>query len=395
MTLQNQKPLFNIPEHITYLNTAYISPSFKSVEKAGIDAVLRKSQPFDITASDFFDPVTEVKKLFARLVEADDYNRVATIPSVSYGIANVTNNIHLKANDEVIVLEGQFPSNVYPWQVLTEKYGAKLVTIKTPETSVDTVKQWNLDILNTINDRTAVVAMGHIHWSNGVLFDLKAIREKTKQHNALLIIDGSQSIGVLPFSVKELQPDALICAGYKWLFGPYACGYAYYGSYFDDGIPIENSWINRVHSENFAGLTAYESEYRPLSNRYMMGESGSFIAIAMQKEALKQLIEWTPQAIQNYCYEISSDAVEALKSLGCHIEDCENRSHHMFGIKLPNGLDIDSFKHLLNEYHIYLSFRGNYIRISCHLFNTKDDFDKLVKCMALALQKSKGFGRIY
>ena len=395
MNLQNQKPLFSIPEHITYLNTAYFSPSFKSVEKAGIDAVLSKSQPFEIRASDFFEPVNEVKKLFARLVEVDDYNRIATIPSVSYGIANVANNIHLNEDDEIIVLEGQFPSNVYQWQVLVKKFGAKLVTIKMPETSVETVKQWNLDILNAINDKTALVAMGHIHWSNGVLFDLKAIREKTRQHNALLIIDGSQSVGALPFSVKELEPDALICAGYKWLFGPYACGYGYYGPYFDNGIPIENSWINRMHSENFAGLTSYESEYRPFANRYMMGESGSFIAIAMQKEALKQLIEWTPKAIQDYCYEISYEAVEALKSLGCQIEDCENRSHHLFGIKLPEGLNIDNFKLLLKEHHIYLSFRGNYIRVSCHLFNTKDDFDKLVKCMAKALQKSKGFGRIY
>lgn len=395
MALKNQKDLFNIPDHITYLNTAYISPSFKSVEKAGLKAVMRKSQPFDITSSDFFKPVIEVKKLFAQLVDVDDYNRIATIPAVSYGIANVANNIHLNEDDEIIILEEQFPSNVYAWQILAEKYGAKLITIKAPKTTENPVKQWNLDILNAINDKTAVVAMAHIHWSNGILFDLKAIRKKTKQHNALLIIDGSQSVGALPFSVKELQPDALICAGYKWLFGPYACGYAYYGSYFDNGIPIENNWANRFNSENFAGLTAYEEAYRPLASRYTVGESGNFIAIPMQIEALKQLIEWTPEAIQNYCKEISCDAVEKLKALGCHIEDANNRAHHLFGIKLPVELDIDNFNRILKEHHIYLSFRGSYIRISCHLFNTLEDFDKLVKCMAIDLRKKNYFGRIY
>ena len=387
MALENQRHLFSIPDHITYLNTAYISPSFKAVEKAGIDAVLHKSQPFDITSADFFDPVTEVKKLFAQLVEVDNYERIATVPSVSYGIANVANNIHLNKNDEIILLEDQFPSNVYEWQILAEKYGAKLITVRAPKSSVNPVKQWNQDILNAINDKTALVAMAHINWSNGVLFNLKAIREKTKQHNALLIIDGSQSVGALPFSVKELQPDALICAGYKWLFGPYACGYSYFGSYFDDGMPIENNWANRLHSENFAGLTAYESEYKPLAGRYAMGESGSFIAIPMQIEALKQILEWTPKAIQDYCKEISSDAVQELKALGCHIEDGNYRSHHLFGIKLPEGLDVENFKQLLKEHHVYLSFRGNYIRISCHLFNTKEDFTKLVKCMEIALKK--------
>jgi selenocysteine lyase/cysteine desulfurase len=395
MALKHQKDLFSIPDHITYLNTAYISPSFKAVEKAGLKAVMRKSQPFDISSSDFFEPVNEVKKLFAQLVEVDDYNRIATVPSVSYGIANVANNIHLNENDEIIILEEQFPSNVYAWQILAEKFGAKLITIKAPKTTKNPVKQWNLEILNAINDNTALVAMAHIHWSNGILFDLAAIRKKSRQHNALLIIDGSQSVGALPFSVKDLQPDALICAGYKWLFGPYACGYAYYGPYFDNGIPIENNWANRLQSENFAGLTAYEEAYKPLASRYTMGESGSFIAIPMQIEALKQLIEWTPKAIQDYCKEISCDAVEKLKSLGCHIEDPKSRAHHLFGIKLPVELDIENFKHILKDNHIYISFRGSYIRVSCHLFNTNKDFDKLVKCMAIGLRKHNYFGRIY
>ncbi len=387
MALQNQRHLFSIPNHITYLNTAYISPSFKSVEIAGIGAILRKSQPFDVSPSDFFEPVNEVRKLFAKLVEIDNYERVATVPSVSYGIANVANNIQLKKDDEIIVLEDQFPSNVYAWQKLAEKFGAKLITISAPQTSNHLVKQWNKDILDAINDKTSLVAMAHVQWSNGILFDLKSIREKTRQHKALLIIDGSQSIGALPFSVKELQPDALICAGYKWLFGPYACGYSYFGPYFDHGIPIEDNWANRLNSENFAGLTSYESEYKPLAGRYAMGESGSFIAIPMQIAALKQLNEWTPNAIQDYCKEISKDAIKELKSLGCKIENEDDRAHHLFGIKLPEGLDVENFKRILKKQDIYLSFRGNYIRVSCHLFNTKNDFYRLVKCMALALNK--------
>ena len=385
MVLENQRHLFSIPNHITYLNTAYISPSFKSVETAGIGAILRKSQPFGIGSSEFFEPVNKVRKQFAQLVEVENYERIATVPSVSYGIANVANNIHLNEGHEIILLDEQFPSNVYSWQKLAEKYGAKIITVKKPKSSNDSVKQWNKDIINAINDKTAVVAMAHIHWSNGILFDLKAIREKTREHSALLIIDGSQSVGALPFSVKELEPDALICAGYKWLFGPYACGYAYFGPYFDNGIPIEDNWANRLNSENFAGLTSYESEYKPFAGRYAMGESGSFIAIPMQLEALKQINEWTPSAIQDYCKSISSDAVKELKSLGCHIENDDDRAHHLFGIKLPVGLDVENFKQLLKKQDIYLSFRGNYIRVSCHLFNTKNDFTKLVNCMAQAL----------
>ena len=124
--------------------------------------------------------------------------------------------------------------------------------------------------------------MGNIHWSNGMLFNLKDIRKKTKEFNSLLIIDGSQSVGALPFSIAEIQPDALICAGYKWLFGPYGCGYAYLGPYFDKGNPIEENWANRFIQRNFAGLTEYQSQYKPLANRFNVGESGSFIYVKMQ-----------------------------------------------------------------------------------------------------------------
>ena len=388
MSLQHQKHLFDIPEEITYLNIAAQSPSFKAIYEAGLEGLKQKNRPYSITISDYFEPVTELKKLFAELVDVDDYNRIATIPAVSYGIATVANNIKLNAGDEIIVIHEQFPSNIYAWQKLADKNNAVIKTIKAPNTDVNRVKQWNESIIDAISEKTAVVAMGNIHWSNGSLFDLKTIRKKTKTHNALLIIDGSQSVGVLPFSVKEIQPDALICAGYKWLFGPYGCAYAYYGAYFDNGVPIEENWSNRLNSENFSGLTNYESQYKPLANRYSVGESGNFIYVRMQIAALKQVIEWSPKKIQEYCKSISADAVKDLRALGCVIEDDNYRSHHLFGIKLPDDLDVTILKSALAEQHIFVSFRGNYIRISCHLFNTSEDFKKLVACMSSVLQKA-------
>jgi selenocysteine lyase/cysteine desulfurase len=386
--LRHQKHLFSIPEEITYLNTAAQSPLFKAIEKAGIEGIRQKSHAYKITIADYFEPVEELKKLFSQLIDADDYNRIAMIPSASYGLSSVANNISLKPKDEILIIEEQFPSNVYVWQKLADKYNATIKTVESSKSDSNIPKGLNENILNAINDNTAVIAIGHIHWSNGNKFDLKAISNKAKQYDALLIIDGSQSIGALPFSVKDIQPDALICAGYKWLFGPYGCAYGYFGSYFDNGNPIEENWSNRLDSENFTGLTNYESEYKPLANRYSVGEHGNFIYVKMQIEALKQIIEWTPEAIQEYCRGISEDAVLELQKLGCEIEDANFRSHHLFGIKLPDNLNIDAFKSELQKQNIFLSFRGSYIRISCHLFNTKEDFKKLVSCIFSVLNKN-------
>ena len=313
MSLTNQKHLFYLPEEITYLNIASQSPSFKSVEEAGIKTVKEKSKPYVITASRYFDPIVKLKKLFAQLVKADDYNRIACIPSVSYGLSTVANNIKLNEGDEILLIEEQFPSNYYVWERLANKYKATIKIAKQPNTTENKGKLWNENILNAISNKTAVIAMGNIHWANGTLFNLKAIREKATAHNSLFIIDGSQSVGALPFSVEELQPDALICAGYKWLFGPYGCAYGYFGSYFDNGIPLEENWSNRLNSENLSGLTNYQPEYKPLANRYCVGEHGSFIYTEMQIAALTQLLKWNPIDIQEYCLSITSDFIKKLR----------------------------------------------------------------------------------
>ena len=129
-------------------------------------------------------------------------------------------------------------------------------------------------------------------------------------------------------------------------------------------------------------LTNYQPKYKPLANRYSVGESGNFIYVRMQIAALKQILEWTPKGIQVYCKNISAEATKELKNLGCIIEDSEYRTHHLFGIKLPNNLDLDALKKDLFSKKIFVSFRGNYIRISCHLFNTSEDFKPLITCIA-------------
>lgn len=373
MPLTSLKDEFDFADDVVYLNTASFSPAFKSVEIAGIEAVKQKRRPDDIQASDLFDPVIELRKLFAKVINAADYNRVVTIPSVSYGLANAANNITLQKDDEILLIEEQFPSNVYIWKSLADKFEAKIKTVKRPESKIN----WNTSILETITDKTAVVAIGQIHWANGFIFDLKAIRKKTKHHSALMIVDGSQSIGALPFSIKDIQPDALVCAGYKWLFGPYGCAYAYYSSVFDHGNPIEQNWTTRLGSENLAGLTQYQSEYKPLAQRYAAGESASFIYVKMQIAALKEVLNIDPDDLQHYCQSISEASLEKLKAIGFYSDPPKLRAKHLFGIKIPKDFDIDKLKRGLKDANIVVSFRGDYIRISSHLYNTEEDFEKL------------------
>ena len=260
--MENQKHLFNIPDSVSYLNCAYMSPQLKKQTEAGKERMALMEQPYHIFAPDFFKPVEQAKSTFARLVNITDTDRVAIIPSASYGLANVAANIDFKPGDEILLLEEQFPSNVYIWQRLAQEKGV-LVRFIGPGTVEDRSASWNENILDAVKDNTALVAIPNIHWADGTPFDLVAIRAKTREMNALLVIDGTQSVGAMPTDVEVLQPDALICAAYKWLLGPYGIGLAYYGPAFDDGRPIEENWINRLDSQDFKNLVNYQPAYKP------------------------------------------------------------------------------------------------------------------------------------
>jgi selenocysteine lyase/cysteine desulfurase len=264
---------------------------------------------------------------------------------------------------------------------LCQENGSQLKTVSPPENLIGRGRIWNERILEAIDNNTKLVALGHVHWADGTKFDLVNIRKRTRDVGALLVIDGTQSVGALPFDVKKIQPDALVCAGYKWLLGPYSMGLAYYGEYFDNGKPIEENWINRKFSEDFTGLVTYQNEYQPGAARYEVGERSNFILAPMMTAALKQINQWKPENIQAYCSKISKSPVEQLRNAGFWVEDEDFRGSHLFGVRLPEGADLEKIKRGLKKNKISVSVRGDALRISPNVYNSENDLMKLVKTL--------------
>lgn len=378
--LSLQRSKFTLPSSGTYLNCAYMSPLLKTVEKAGLKGMLKKRNPQLISPADFFTDTEVLRREYAKLIHVNDPNRIVVIPSVSYGMATVVNNIRISKKENVVVAEEQFPSNYYPWRKLCSDNRAEVKVVIASDTEMRG-KVWNERILEAIDQNTKVVALGHVHWADGTLFNLEAIRKRTKDVGALLVIDGTQSVGALPFDVTKIQPDALICGGYKWLMGPYSIGLAYLGEYFNDGNPLEENWINRKNSENFAGLVNYQNDYQPGALRYEVGEHSNFILVPMMIAALKQINQWQPANIQQYCAKICKNAIGQLNEAGFWIEDENYRGRHLFGIRPPKSTDLNELKMRLLKAKISVSVRGTAIRVAPHVYNTEAEMLKLTKAL--------------
>lgn len=375
-----QKEHFSLEPHIHYLNGAYMSPLMKQVETAGVQAVVRKSRPYDIAPVDFFTDAERLRGLFGQLV-GGHAEQVALVPSVSYGMAPLARNLRVRPGQKIVVAEAQFPSNVYPWMELVRQ-GAELVFVPMPEEPAQRGQRWNERILDAIDAQTALVAIGHVHWATGTLFDLAAIARRVHECGGRIVVDGTQSVGALPIDVQAFQLDALICAGYKWLMGPYSLGYAWYSEDFLSFQPVEENWISRADSENFAGLTDYKDQYQSGARRFDVGERSNFILVPMGIAALEQLLAWGIGNIQQYCRHLTAGAVETWRNLGYWVDDDAYRSGHLFGLQLPAGMDPLALQQQLKAHHIYVSVRGGFVRVSPNVYNDAADVEALTQALA-------------
>ena len=387
-----QKDCFDLSADLHYLNCATRSPVSHAVAQAGHDAIDQQRNPFGLHPDAFFSGAERVRLLFSELInnrtdEQPDPERIAIIPSVSYGMGVVARNLPHKPGiapgQKIVLVGGEFPSDVYAWDRVGVDLGLTVQTVGRPDI-FPTGATWNEQLLNAIDKNTALVVVPPTHWIYGIRFDLEAISQRARDVGAWLAVDGTQSVGALPFDLAAVRPDALICAAYKWLTGPYSLGLAYYGPAFDNGIPLEEAWSNRLDSNLFHRLTDYQPQYRPKAARYNMGEASNFTQMPMLEAALTQLLHWQPARIQAYTKQLMADAWPALEKLGCRIEPengTRGRSHHLVGLWLPERTDPMALAQALQQEKVAVSARARLLRIAPNVYNDTADVDALVRVL--------------
>ncbi len=377
--LQSQRDLFPLEYGDGYLNGASRSPQLKAVAAAARHALSWREAHSHMPIPAFFDPVSSVKSEFAKLIGCPDPECIALIPSASYGISTVAKNLPLRRGQNIIIAEDQFPSNYYAWARLCREREAELRIVARP---VDG-RSWSVAVGEAIDSATAAVAIAQLHWADGTLFDLPDLRRRTDGVGAWLVIDGTQSVGAFPFDVSLIRPDALVAGGYKWLMGPYGCGYAYYGERMDGGVPLEENWINRAGSEDFRRLVDYREDYRPKAGRYSVGEHSNFIFVPMMEAALSQVNAWGPDRIQTYTGGLWEPILPRLRALGVRLP--ESYGNHLVGLRLPTTIDGDRLTKALADRRLQVSYRGDAVRVSPNVYNFGGEMLRLAEALEEAV----------
>jgi len=378
MSIQNARNLFEIPEGVTYLNCANMAPQLRSITEAGLGSVRAKATPWNLSAPEWFSGAERLRGLAARVLRVED-DAIALVPAVSYGIAIAAGNLSVSPNQRIVLLDQEFPSNVYAWRELARKTGAHIQTVNRSDGA-----SWTEALEEAIDERTAIVAVPQCHWTDGSKIDLERIGERVRRIGAALVIDASQSLGACPLDLARVQPDFLVAVGYKWLLGPYGLGYLYVAPKWREvGVPLEQSWLTRAGSEDFTRLVEYTDQYRTGARRFDMGEFPQFVLVPMAIAALEQILSWGVADIHAVLSVLTTKMAQFASEEGYVVLPRDQRCGHMIGIRHPDGI-ANGVASLLKDSKIFISIRGDSIRIAPHVYNDLDDVDRLFEVLRLA-----------
>ena len=371
--LEPQRHLFDIPPEVAYFNCAYNSPLLIEAGRVLVKGALSKCQPWQRKPNDFFDDAETFRELAARALGGNS-ECFAVIPSASYGTSTVARIFEEKLGrgDEIIVLEKAFPSNYLPWQKLSQVTGAELVVVEAPRDF-----NWTQAVLDQITSRTKLVAIPNCHWTNGALLDLVAISEATRTVEACLSLELTQSLGALPVDIDQVRPDFVIAAGYKWMLFPYGLSLFYVDPRWHQGRPLEETWLGREGAEVFEKPLDCAAAYQAGARRFEMGQKSIPSLLPGALVALRQLGDWGVANIADSLAVINDRIADVLEARGWTPIPKQYRSPHLLGAVSEEGVPED-FVEKLAAQNIYLSCRGESLRIAPHLHVNEQDLEKLL-----------------
>jgi selenocysteine lyase/cysteine desulfurase len=370
VAFDSDRALFDVPPEIAYFNTASLSPHLHAVREAGEAALRKRGRPWTISAEDWFTDVERLRELFACVVGATA-DGVALVPATSYGFAVAARTLGVGPADRVLVLAEEYPSGVYTWRAT----GAQMVTV---ERGAD--RSWTQAVLEVLDERISVVSVPNVHWTDGAVIDLAAVADRSHAVGARLVIDGSQSVGAMPLDVAALRPDFVVSVGYKWLLGPFGIGYLYVSGEHRDGEPIEQNWINRAGSQDFARLVDYRDDYQPGARRFDVGQRTKFELVPMAVAALEQITAWGVATVAERLAVVTEATAQRTVQLGLDPAPAGQRGPHLLGVTIPDDLR-DTILPALAAADCYAAVRGRALRIAPHLHVTEDDVDRLIQAL--------------
>ena len=383
--LASQRALFDIPREVCFLNAASWSPLPLAVQEAGRIGAARKGRPWLIDQAFATAQHERARRAAARLINADA-NDIALISSVSYGVATAAKVLTVAAGSRVLVLADDHSSPVLEW---IARSGAQGFTVETVQRAGS--GGWTEALAEAIARPgaapIALASISSVHWSDGDVIDIGQIAGALRAQGASLLIDATQSVGVLPLDVRALDPDFVVFPTYKWLIGPYGRAFLYVAKRHHAGIPLEQTSYGRRSVRAEQSTYFADTNYVADARRFDMGERDHFISLEMAAIGMEMMAAWGAPSIGARLAALTTRIADGLRDMDILIPEARVRAPHILSLSFPDG-PANALVERLAAQSIYVAPRLGRMRISPHVHNDESDADRFVAALRSLLPRA-------
>jgi cysteine desulfurase / selenocysteine lyase len=365
------RALFPITERAIYLNHAAVSPPPLST----LDAV--RSQLADVAENGTLNYRSwqaikeKARKLAAEMIGARP-EQIAFTRNTSDGLSTIANGLRWNSGDNLVTFRDEFPSNIYPWLRARDSFGVEVRMCAERDGRVDTD-----ELIGLIDARTRIVAISQVQYASGFRADLERIGQAARRHDALLIVDVIQAMGVLPTDVNAQLIDGAAGAGHKWLLTPEGVGILYLSDRARERIePTLVGWMSVPEPEDYSN---FEQRWNIGALAWDTG-TGPTALIHGFEASLRLLTETGINQIATHLEQLTDHLCERLKNSNYTIVSSRSPSEksQIVCIRHQNGLSPMALYSHLRQRDIITAPRGDRLRIAPHLYNTFEEIDTVV-----------------
>jgi len=367
-------------EDATYLNSA-AHAVLPRVALQAVEASLQANKfPHRVDDAVFFEPAKRIRNSLAAMIGAKP-EEIAITTGASTGVAAVAHFLRWKPRDEIIISAGDFPLQYATWKPMEEREGLKL-QIVLPRDRFITAD----DLIAAMTPRTRVVSVSHVRFDDGSLLDAARVAASCHAQGAVLVLDVSQSCGAVPLDIRQLGADFLVCAGYKWLLGPYGTGFFWIKSEHLDALrPGPFYWTAQGTQEDFFALNFVAPESSRSVRRWDAAEAATYFnfnLVAMDA-SVDFVLRVGPKLVLAHNQRLIEMLFEHLPK-GCvrasPLDPAHRGPYGCFTAQTPQRT-AELYQKLQKE-KVVVSMREGRIRVSPHLFNSERDIARLINVVS-------------
>jgi len=370
LDVERYRRQFPVTESSIYMNHAAVSPLSRRVRDAMVSLLDEVHQNGAQNWEQWVRTYDAARQSLARLINADP-DEVAFTKNTSEGVSTFANGLEWRPGDEIVSLEGEFPSNFFAWKAL-EKRGVVLRLVKPEQGCVS-----HESIVNALTARTRVVAVSFVDYLSGFRLDLEQLGQACAAQGCLLFVDAIQGLGAFPLDVKASQIAALAADGHKWLLGPEGCGMLYVNRQVMESVtPTEVGWWGVRH---WADFTNRELSWRGDARRYECGTLNT-VGIYGLGAAVDLLLEVRIPNIAERILDLTERLRRGLLQHGHSLfgPRTSDRASGVVSFAPRQGRAEELLKKLL-AHRVQVAARCGLVRVSPHFYNTEAEIDRVVE----------------